>query len=163
MPPRFKWGDSDLYRAAKVTQDPNTGFAVSLKLRRGATVAQANAELQPLAEQMAKVRPAYFPVRFRVNLQSIVDVYARPLGTALYVLRGAVASLLLIGCGNVSILLLARGSQLAGSFIEPRQHSDLLEKICGIEVAIMLIGSSATLASGARTMAQDCWTRRFDG
>ncbi len=116
MPPRFKWGDSDVYRPAKVTQDPNTGFFVSLKLRKGVTIAQANAELQPLAEQIAKVRPAYFPVSFRVNLRSIVDVYARQLGTTLYVLLGAVASLLLIGCGNVSILLLARGVEREHEF-----------------------------------------------
>ncbi len=109
MPPRFKWGENDLYRALKVTQDPNTGHAVSLKLQKGTTVAQANAELEPVLQEMARVRPAYFPVRFRVNLQSIVDLYARPLGTTLYVLLGTVASLLLIGCGNVSILLLARG------------------------------------------------------
>ena len=109
MPPRFQWGETDLYRASKVTQDPNTGFSVSLKLRKDVTVAQANAELEPVVQEMAKVRPAYFPERFRVNLQSIVDLYARPLGTTLYVLLAAVASLLLIGCGNVSILLLARG------------------------------------------------------
>src|SRR5207249_9916420 len=40
-----------------------------------------------------------------------VDVYARPLGATLYLLLGAVASLLLIGCANVSILLLARGTE----------------------------------------------------
>jgi putative ABC transport system permease protein len=109
MPPRFRWGDVDLYRAAKITQDPNTGYYVSLKLRKGVSIAQANAELQPLLEQMAKVRPAYFPVSFRANLLRIADIYARQLGGTLYLLLGAVASLLLIGCGNVTILLLARG------------------------------------------------------
>ena len=116
MPPRFKWGENDLYRAAKVTQDPNTGYSVSLKLGKDVTVAQANAELEPVVQEMAKVRPAYFPERFRVNLQSIVDLYARPLGTSLYVLLAAAASLLLIGCGNVSILLLARGIERQHEF-----------------------------------------------
>src|ERR1700693_3038356 len=116
MPLRFKWGDSDLYRPAKVTQDPNTGFYVSLKLHKGVTTAQANAELQPFVEDMAKVRPAYFPVTFRVNLRSIVDVYTSQLGTTLYVLFGAVASLLLIGCGNVCLLLLARGIERQHEF-----------------------------------------------
>jgi putative ABC transport system permease protein len=109
MPPRFRWGDADLYSAAKVTQDPNIGFFVSLKLHEGVSLAQANAELQPLLEQMARVRPAYFPVSFRADLVSITNVYARQLGTTLYALLATVASLLLIGCGNVSILLLARG------------------------------------------------------
>jgi hypothetical protein len=76
MPPRFQWGEDDIYRAGKVTQDPNIGFGVSLKLREGVSVTQANAELQPVAEQLAKDRPAFFPTSFRVSLQSIVDVYA---------------------------------------------------------------------------------------
>jgi predicted permease len=46
-----------------------------------------------------------------VKLRSIVEVYARPLGPTLYLLLGAVASLLVIGCANVSILLLARGTE----------------------------------------------------
>src|SRR5258708_9361364 len=73
--------------------------------------AQANAELQPIVEEFAKQSPARYPEKFRVNLRSIVEVYARPLGPTLYLLLGAVASLLLIGCANVSILLLARGTE----------------------------------------------------
>jgi hypothetical protein len=116
---------NDLYRAAKVAQDPNTGYAVSLKLRKDATVAQANAELEPVVQEMARVRPAYFPVSFRVNLQSIVDLYARPLGTTLYVLLAAVTSLLLIGCGNVSILLSGVDATLYG--LDERISKGLLQ------------------------------------
>jgi putative ABC transport system permease protein len=111
MPPRFKWGEAAIYLPLKLTQDPNIYEGVSLKLRPGVTVAQANAELQPIFEEFAKQSPARYPDSFRVNLRSIVDVYARPLGPTLYLLLGAVASLLLIGCGNVSILLLARGAE----------------------------------------------------
>ena len=111
MPPRFKWGEQDVYRPLKITHDPNIGWGVSIKLRPGITRAQANAELQPLVEQFAKQTPQYYPETFHVDLRSIVDVYARPLGPSLYLLLGAVASLLLIGCGNVSILLLARGAE----------------------------------------------------
>ena len=112
MPPRFKWGEADLYLPLKVTSDPKIRFGSSLKLRPGVTVAQANAELQPIIEDFAKQSPERYPdAGFRVNLQSITDVYARPLGATLYLLLGAVASLLLIGCGNVSILLLARGTE----------------------------------------------------
>ena len=111
MPPRFQWGEQDVYRPLKVTADPNIGFGVSIKLRPGVTPAQADAELQPIVEQFAKQTPQYYPDTFHVDLRSIVDVYARPLGPTLYLLLGAVASLLLIGCGNVSILLLARGAE----------------------------------------------------
>jgi predicted permease len=113
MPPRFKWGDGEVYLPLKVTQDSNLTFGCSIKLRPGVTPAQADAELQPLIEQFAKESPVHYPDAVRVDLRSIVDLYARPLGPTLYLLFGAVASLLLIGCANVSILLLARGAQRA--------------------------------------------------
>jgi predicted permease len=111
MPPRFKWGEADIYVPQKVTQDPNITFGASIRLRPGVTLAQADGELQPMFEEFAKQSPTRFPDKFRVNLRSIVDLYARPLGTTLYLLLGAVGSLLLIGCANVSILLLARGAE----------------------------------------------------
>jgi predicted permease len=111
MPPRFKWGAADIYLPLKVTQDPNIHFAPSLKLRPGVTPAQASAELLPILQEFAKLSPTRYPENFKVKLPSIVEVYARPLGPTLYLLLGAVASLLLIGCANVSILLLARGTE----------------------------------------------------
>src|SRR5580692_1150541 len=111
MPPRFKWANVDMYLPLHVTRDPKIYFGASIKLRPGVTTAQANSELQPYLEQFGKESPERYPERFRVGLRSIVDLYARPLGPPLYLLLGAVASLLLIGCANVSILLLARGAQ----------------------------------------------------
>jgi ABC-type antimicrobial peptide transport system permease subunit len=43
-------------------------------------------------------------------VKGINDYYVEHLGHSLFLLFGAVALLLLIGCGNVSILLLARGA-----------------------------------------------------
>jgi predicted permease len=111
MPPRFRWSDVDLYLPLKVTQDPNIQEFPSIKLKPRVSQAQAAAELQPIIEEFAKQHPERFPDGFKVKLPSIVDSYARPLGPTLYLLLGAVASLLLIGCSNVSILLLARGTE----------------------------------------------------
>jgi predicted permease len=111
MPPRFKWGNPDMYLPLKVTQDPNIRYAASIKIRSGVNPGQASAELQPIIEEFAKAAPTNYPDKFKVKLRSIVEVYARPLGPTLYLLLGAVASLLLIGCANVSILLLARGTE----------------------------------------------------
>ena len=111
MPPRFKWGDPDMYVPLKVTPDPNIRYAASIKLRPGVNPEQASAELQPIIEEFAKQAPTQYPDKFKVKLRSIVEIYARPLGPTLYLLLGAVASLLLIGCANVSILLLARGTE----------------------------------------------------
>lgn len=111
MPPRFKWDDAEVYIPQRVTQDAGLNLGASLKLRPGVTPAQADAELQPLVEQFAKQSPSHYPDNFCVDLRSIVELRARPLGPTLYLLLGAVASLLLIGCANVSILLLARGAE----------------------------------------------------
>jgi predicted permease len=111
MPPRFKWGGAEIYVPLKVTQDPNIHYAASLKIKPGVKPEAASAELQPILESFAKAEPKQYPDSFKVKLRSIVEVYARPLGPTLYLLLGAVASLLLIGCANVSILLLARGTE----------------------------------------------------
>jgi putative ABC transport system permease protein len=111
MPPRFKWGNPDIYVPLKVTQDPNIHYAASIKIRPGVSPHAASAELLPILKEFAKAEPTQYPNDFKLKLPSIVDVYARPLGPTLYLLLGAVASLLLIGCANVSILLLARGTE----------------------------------------------------
>ena len=111
MPPRFKWANPDMYVPLKITQDPNIRYGASLKIRPGVSAEQASAELQPIMEEFAKQFPTQYPDTFKVKLRSIVELYARPIGPTLYLLLGAVASLLLIGCANVSILLLARGTE----------------------------------------------------
>jgi predicted permease len=125
MPPRFKWGQADMYLPLKVTQDPNLRYGASLRIREGVSDAQASAELQPIVEEYAKQAPTQYPDKFKVKLRSIVEVYARPLGPTLYLLLGAVASLLLIGCANVSILLLARGTE--------RQHELAIRAAIGAD------------------------------
>jgi predicted permease len=111
MPPRFKWANPDMYVPLKITQDPNIRYGASLKIRPGVSAERASAELQPIVEEFAKQSPTQYPDTFKVKLRSIVELYARPIGPTLYLLLGAVASLLLIGCANVSILLLARGTE----------------------------------------------------
>src|SRR5262249_39202668 len=123
MPPRFRWREADIYLPLKFTLDPNSGYGITVKIPAGVSRERANAELQPVLEQFAKEMPTRFPESFRVTLRSIIDLYAKPLGPTLYLLFGAVASLLLIGCGNVSILLLARGAQ--------RQHELAIRSALG--------------------------------
>ena len=148
MRPRFRWGDCDVYLPLKITSDPNVYFGASVKLRTGVTVAQANAELQPLMEEFAKLAQDRYPEMFRVNLRSIIDIYARPLGPILDLLLGAVAVLLLIGCANVSILLLARGTErqhelavrAAVGASRPQMIRQLLTESLSIAVAGTVLG-----------------------
>lgn len=72
-------------------------------------MAHAEAELQKVCEQFKRERPASYPPNFHVQLTRLVDeergaAYVPVLG----LLFGAAALLLLIGCANVMILLLAR-------------------------------------------------------
>jgi hypothetical protein len=110
MPPRFRWRGADIYVPLKVRLEPNIYYGVNLRIRPGVSVADANADLQPILQEFAKETPTRYPDQFRVHLRSIVELYARPMGPRLYLLLGAVTSLLLIGCANVSILLLVRGA-----------------------------------------------------
>jgi predicted permease len=147
MPPRFRWREAAIYVPLKVTLDPNIYFGSSLKVRPGFTFAQANAELQPLLEQFAKQAPSRYPDSFRVDLRSITELYAKPMGPTLYLLFGAVASLLLIGCANVSILLLARGAQ--------RQHELAVRSALGAgrgRIVRQLLTEALAIAAAGGTL-----------
>ena len=108
--PRFRWYTADLYLPLKLTQDPGLTFIINLRLRKGVTHEAADAALQPLLNQFAKEMPKHFPEHFRVRVEGLNEWVVRSIGGTLYLLFGGVALLLAIGCGNVSILLLARGT-----------------------------------------------------
>jgi len=109
--PRFTWGDGDVYLPQKVTQDPKKAFYVGIRLKPGVTHEAANAALQPLIEQFAKETPKHFPTsHFQFHVVGLNEQFVHELGGTLSLLFSAVALLLAIGCGNVSILLLARGT-----------------------------------------------------
>jgi predicted permease len=109
-PPRFGWYRADLYLPLKLSQDPVHMYTVDLLLKPGVTRNGANAALQPVFEQIAHDKQHFLPEKFTVNVQGLNDWVVKSIGGTLYLLFGAVALLLAIGCGNVSILLLARGT-----------------------------------------------------
>ena len=108
--PRFTWGDADVYLPAKLLQGPEHFYNVTMRLKPGVTHAAADAALQPLMEQFAKEKPQTFPDHFQMHVQGLNEHFIRDLGGTLALLFSAVGLLLAIGCGNVSILLLARGT-----------------------------------------------------
>jgi putative ABC transport system permease protein len=109
--PRFAWGDGDVYLPLKITGDQTTDYYVGIRLKPGVTHAQADAALQPLLDEFAHETPKIFPPgKLRLHVVGLNEQFIKELGGTLYLLFGAVALLLLIGCGNVSILLLARAT-----------------------------------------------------
>ncbi len=72
---------------------------------------QADAALNPLVQQFAKDTPDNFPHQhFKLHVVGLNEDFLKRLGGTLALLFSAVVLLLAIGCGNVSILLLARGT-----------------------------------------------------
>ena len=108
--PRFRWYSADVYLPLNLTADPVPIFMVNFRLKPGEGRAAADAALQPLMEQFARETPKHFPEHFKVRIQGLNDWVINQIGSTLFLLLGAVGLLLAIGCGNVSILLLARGT-----------------------------------------------------
>ena len=110
-PPRFTWNDADVYVPLKITQDPVPSYDKEIRLKPGITPRMAEKQLQPLFTEFEKETPKHFPSKpGALHLQGLNDRFLEQIGSTLALLFGAVALLLAIGCGNVSILLLARGS-----------------------------------------------------
>jgi predicted permease len=110
--PRFTWEDGDVYLPKKITGDQTPGYYVGIRLKPGVSHAAADAALQPLIAAFAKETPRHFPQDLKIHLHvvGLNEDFIKQLGGTLYLLFGAVTLLLAIGCGNVSILLLARAT-----------------------------------------------------
>lgn len=117
MPQSFAFDDTtgvgDAYLPGSMLRESAAGprfFIPWVKLKAGITVAEGNAELDPVVHTFARQNPRVYPRKFHLGLQPIVVPYARSTGKALDLLLAGVVVLLLIGCANCSILLLARGT-----------------------------------------------------
>jgi predicted permease len=141
LPRRFTWMDGDVYLPLKVPSSPTITYGVLIKLKQGVTPAAASAELGPLFQQFAKETPTHFARQFTFQVRNISYRYKHELGGTLALLFGAVGLLLAIGCGNVSILLLARGTA--------RQHEFAIRTAVGasgVRLVRQLLTESLILA-----------------
>src|SRR5580698_454904 len=116
MPVRFTWRDGDVYVPLKLESDQTHRYGVEIKLKPGIGMAAAEAEFRPLYQQFDHQTPNVFPKQFKISVRGLAETYTRDLKKTMFLLLGAVALLLLIGCGNVSILLLARGASRQHEF-----------------------------------------------
>jgi predicted permease len=115
MPRSFAFNDiagvADVYlpasRMRPVANGPPPSYLPWIKLRPHVTVAAANAALEPIVREM-KRQHSGLPV-WHLALQPIIAPYQQDLGRTLTLLLAGVVLLLIIGCANCSILLLARG------------------------------------------------------
>ena len=109
VPTEYSEG-TDLILPLPMAFDGRATWPALVRIKTGTSVAAAEAELQTLFEQFALSRENAFPRDFRVRLRLLLDEERGasyvPVLTTLF---AAAALLLLIGCANVTILLLARG------------------------------------------------------
>ena len=108
--PRFTWGDSDVYVPYIPTGDPRDYRNSFIKLKPGVTLEAANAELQPLILSFYNRDPKNYAPVVRTKTVTLNEQVLGQFSGTLLLLFGAVVLLLVIGCANVSILMLARGT-----------------------------------------------------
>jgi putative ABC transport system permease protein len=118
MPAGMNWQGADIWLPLNAAADASTNYIPVIHLRKGVTTAAASAELTPLFKQFDRARSQQqkFPPDYHLKVETITEYYVRMLGGTLDTLFGAVLLLLLIGCANLSILLLARGAAREGEF-----------------------------------------------
>lgn len=110
MPPRFTWYDADVYVPVPLSADLRQHSNAFSRLRPGVSYSTAEAELGVLVSGWTQQDPQGYPKDAHIKIVSLnQEVMGRFEGTLL-LLFGSVVLLLLVGCGNVSIMLLARGS-----------------------------------------------------
>jgi len=117
MPRSFAFNGStgvgDVYLPGSLMQGlanvPDLSYIPWIKLRPHVTLAAADAALEPIVHQFAKQHPERFPDHWQLTLQSISMTYRQETGPTLALLLAGVVLLLIIGCANCSILMLARG------------------------------------------------------
>ncbi len=120
---RFTWNDADAYLPMKLTAGGEAKTA-EVRLRPGVSRAAAAQQLKPLIQQFERQTPNYYPkTPGPLRVIGLNEQFVATIGPTLAMLFGAVALLLAIGCGNVSILLLARGTA--------RQHEFAIRSAIG--------------------------------
>ncbi len=130
MPRSFAFSDTtgvgDVYLPASLMRAVANGPAASylpwIKLRPHVTVAAANGALEPIVREIMKIH-SVASLAWHLGMQPIIVPYQQNLGRTLALLLGGVVLLLIIGCANCSILLLARG--------RARQHELAIRTVIG--------------------------------
>ena len=115
MPRSFAFNDingvADVYLPASLMRTVANGPAPSylpwIKLRPHVTVAAANVALEPIVLEINKQHSRVSA--WHLALQPIIEPYQQDLSRTFQLLTASVVLLLIIGCANCAILLLARG------------------------------------------------------
>jgi predicted permease len=118
LPVRFTWMDVDAYVPLPPPQTAQTNpyYTVISRIKPGVSESALNSDLLPLLHEFQRQVPRFlYPEGdFKVEFLNVNEGILGKFATTLMVLLGAVTLLLLIGCGNVSNLLLAQAATREG-------------------------------------------------
>lgn len=119
LPPRFVMGGADFWMPIYVGHadipDTDAGnlplyLDAFERLKPGVSMQAATADINVIAHRLSKVYQRDYPKNFSVIIKPLADSFVGNFKGMLYALMGAVLMLLLIACGNIANLLLARAT-----------------------------------------------------
>jgi predicted permease len=146
LPPRFTWGDSDVYLISPSAGNPYQYVLAYPRLKPQTTYSAAEAELQVMVDRFAQEDPKNYPQDTRVKIVSLNDELLGSFAGTIGFLFGAVLVLLAIGCTNVSNLLLARGiarqQEFAIRMAVGARRRRLIRQLLTESVLLSLIGAA---------------------
>ena len=90
--------------------DPGRVMYAFARLKPGVSAEQAKRELQPVFDYSLRLAPAQFRKEIHVQVRSLRDRQMHDVRLIAWVLFGVVVAVLLIACGNVASLLMARAA-----------------------------------------------------
>jgi predicted permease len=158
LPPHTETPDkADLLtplRPTRTGEGEGNNYGVILRLRDGASWAQADAQLAPLHPEILQRRPTRAHAwLYAVPLQKD---FARDQGTPVYLLMSAVALVLLIACANLAGLMLVRvlrrRGEIATRLALGATPASVLRQLMTEPLVLTLVGGSIGVAMAANVL-----------